>query len=193
MRKLRDFSPRRRNYNQADDAKMLSMDYYLDTAKRCISKFGGNKATNMLQDEDAISYVAEKIMWGTVNYTSDRKASLSTYHLYCARCAIKCWQRGNIETSLNHENDSNHDNQFYQRIGFLDKNLHQLEDKELAAKMLNSPRLNATQGKCLRMRFLENMKLREIAAVLGITKQGVNFSIKKALKVLRAEFCQESC
>ena len=67
-----DFNKRNKNDYTANSNEMYSLKQYTNIAKKCISKFSGDGVSHsMLKSEDAISHVAEHIMWGHVRWRED--------------------------------------------------------------------------------------------------------------------------
>jgi hypothetical protein len=74
------------------DIKLYSLNHYLTVAQKCIYKYADSSmAKKMIYDEDAISYVVEKIIYGNYTYRSDKNCTLNTYLNTCAKFAIKNW------------------------------------------------------------------------------------------------------
>lgn len=75
------------------DMHLLEMKEYIGIAKRLIGCNASPKASlKMLQDEDAISYVAYKLMMGTCNWVRGGKRGTHRGYLgQCGRWAIKTW------------------------------------------------------------------------------------------------------
>jgi predicted DNA-binding protein (UPF0251 family) len=75
------------------DMHLLEMQEYIRIAKRLIGCNASPKASlRMLQDEDAISFVAHKLMIGTCNWVRGGKRGTHRGYLgQCGRWAIKTW------------------------------------------------------------------------------------------------------
>ena len=200
---LKDIDTKKRAHNDygSQKNKMKDIDFYTSMAKKCISMFAGSPTfLRMLKDEDAISHVAEHIMWGHVRWDENRGRALKSYLNQCGIWAIKIWKtkmyhnsQKNNEQSLNHNmcSDTSDESQLYQIIA--DKKCfepHELlyeNKRDEALKQIQSSGLTELQQKCLTGRYLEGKKLRQIAESLSVSRQAVNQHIKKGIAKLRKE------
>ena len=72
--------------------EMLSLQEYVGISKRCIGHFASpDLAKQMLQSEDAISFVAEHLMMATCRHDESKGRTLRSYHNQCAIWAIQNW------------------------------------------------------------------------------------------------------
>jgi len=193
-----DIKKRKENDYGSMNTEMYDLDEYGNIAKKCISLFCGNYMTSkMIRDEDAISHVAEHIMWGHMRWEESRGRTLKSYLNQCAIWAIKSWKTKIYQSeqkkirSLNYvvSNGNGGESQQYELIA--DKKCKDPFDilfnnpKLEAEKAINDESLTALQGKCLKERYMDGKKLQQIASSLGITRQAVNQHIKKALHKLK--------
>jgi len=201
-----DVKKRKANHNNNFNKESLyDLDKYRDIAKKCISLFSGpNFCSSMIKNEDAISHVAEHVMWGHIRWEEAKGRTLKSYLNQCAIWAIQVWKTkiyknstSDIKTmSLNysiggHNEAGDGSNQIYQ-VTEDKKCLEPFEilfkDKSDEAKsIISSECLTKTQRKCLYGRYIEGKKLREIANELNVSRQAVNQHIKKAILKLRKE------
>ena len=67
-----DFKKREVNNYAENNCDMYPLDKYIEIAKKCISLFSGpQNSSSMIKDEDAVSHVAEHIMWGHLRWRED--------------------------------------------------------------------------------------------------------------------------
>lgn len=168
------------------EARMLPLDEYYKIAKRTIIHFAGpSLAKSMVNDEDAMSFMAESLMRATVRWEQHRMGgrTLRSYLNQCAKWAIDRWvlnkkQAGRNNTmslDLEIDEDGNSMHNFVADTN-VDGNI---ED------MINKPYLNDTQKECLRLKFVNGLTYRNIGEVLNKTHQRVEQIVKVALKKLR--------
>ena len=204
---LKDIDEKKRSGNtyEKNQNEMKDVSFYTSIAKKCISMFAGSPTSSrMLKDEDAISHVAEHIMWGHARWDEKRGRALKSYLNQCGIWAIKIWKtkmynnsKKPTEQSLNHNIACGlgDESQLYQIVA--DKKCKEpyqdLYDDKIkeAIKHIENSSLTDLQKQCLRGRYLEGKKLRQIAETLCVSRQAVNQHIKKAISKLRREngFC----
>ena len=197
---LKDIDVKKRTPNNYEQNKceMYDMEKYIDIAKRCISLFAGSPSSSrMINDEDAISHVAEHIMWGHLRWKEDGGRTLKSYLNQCAIWAIKVWKTKIYNSdskkilSLNHTADGDGSKETQQYENVADKKLEEpfqiLYDNKIkeAKSIIDNSCLTKLQNTCLKQRYIEGKKLQEIADDIGVTRQAVNQHIKKAIKKLR--------
>mgnify|MGYP003111185376 CR=1 FL=1 len=194
-----DFNKRNKNDYENNSNEMYSLKQYTNIAKKCISKFSGDGVSHsMLKSEDAISHVAEHIMWGHVRWREDGGRALKSYLNQCAIWAIKSWKtkiyKNEDIASLNYCKPSEaagRETQAYQNVQ--DKKCKEpfelLYNNNLSEmkSLIESKCLTKLQSKCLYERYVEGKKLRQIAETLCVSRQAVNQHISKAVKKLRKE------
>ena len=196
---LKDIDVKKRKTSKQEKENQLeSMSFYIDMAKKCISIFSGPSfCKSMIKDEDAISHVAEHIMWGHTRWDADRGRSLKSYLNQCGIWAIKVWQtkvynksNTNKILSLNHpldQNDSSCELSDLIQDTSCSTPYQELYDNTSLEvnEFIDSDCLTPLQKICLQSRYIEGKKLREIAELLSVTRQAVNQHIKKAITKLR--------
>lgn len=180
--------------------RMKSLDYYLGTARRVVSKYASKSlSSEILQDEDAISFIAEHIMMGTSRWDESKSngKSLDNYHLQCALWAIKRW----VHKKTTERNKNVLSMDFDGKLG--DLNLHEtVSDKRIdpegaeklentvrfAQEILNLNCLTDNQKTCIKMKYMDGMTLREIGDKLGKSFQAVQQIISAGLTKIKHEF-----
>ena len=195
---LKDIDANKRKSNDygSKDVEMYTISKYRDIAKKCISLFAGSPmSVSMIKNEDAISHVAEHVMWGHVRWKEDGGRTLKSYLNQCAIWAIKVWKtklyKSDSIRSLNYPAMSDGDNETQQYEITADKSAKQpyeilFDDVSMEAKkIISSSCLTQLQGECLYQRYIEGKKLRQIAETLSVSRQAVNQHIKKAIAKLR--------
>lgn len=179
------------------NGRMLTVEKYHDLARRIIGKWAPPYAkTSMLNSEDAIDYVAHKIMMGDWGYDKD-KSGLKTFRGYCGKRAIQDYlgtlagQHSFITNCL----DSTSYTKEWDGYSFIqDKKViapdeaflteEQREENRNRLKTIMS-KLNATQQSCLAMYYMGDMNMTDIAHELDMTREGVRKSIDEALKYIK--------
>lgn len=183
--------------------QLLSLDEYLTLARRCISvyapKIRSGLGIEMLNNEDAIANVAQALM--LADYKFDGRGSIGGYRKQCVIYAIKSY----IEYMANNKSAQN-------TIRFSDLKSKSSKDgaekefdvadsenpasiymdrekKENTTKIvrdiLDSDILSDIQKKYIKMRFMENMSVIEIASACNVSRQGVNDVIVRGLEKIR--------
>ncbi len=197
---LKDIDVKKRSANDygTNKIKMYDLKEYRDISKKCIVLFSGSHLTSkMINDEDAISHVSEHVMWGHIRWKDGGGKTLRSYLNQCAIWAIKSWKTKmykqdtkkiqSLDCCLDNPNDAKMSR--YDLIS--DK-----KSKEPFDIIFNSPQkdveeiiskgcLTKLQTRCVRERYIEGKKLREIAEAMSVSRQAVNQHIKKAIKKLR--------
>jgi RNA polymerase sigma factor (sigma-70 family) len=194
---LRDIdAQKRRGSSYENESEMYTLSEYLEIAQKCISRFSFQEnSIGMLNDESAVSHVAEHIMWGHLRWKKDGGRSLKSYLCQCAIWAMKVWKTKTYQVdqkkqmSLNYELDGDGGNQQYEitpdpklkepfELIYNDANKN-------ANEMINKSNLTDIQKKCMKERYIDGKKLQEIASSLAVSKQAINQHIKRALKKMR--------
>tara|TARA_Y100001934_G_C12317609_1_gene758351 strand:- start:1158 stop:1784 length:627 start_codon:yes stop_codon:yes gene_type:complete len=194
-----DFNKRKSNNYSENKTNMYNLDEYRDIAKKCISMFADkNSAYGMIRNEDAISHVAEHVMWGHIRWKEDGGRTLKSYLNQCAIWAIQSWKtklyqksKTNNTVSLNSSATKDESKELQVQNLISDKKAKEpfeilFNDKAFEARsIIKSKCLTSLQQKCLYGRYIEGKKLREIAKELNVSKQAINQNIKKAIKKLK--------
>jgi RNA polymerase sigma factor (sigma-70 family) len=175
-------------------ARFMGIDDYLSLAGRMISKFApANARRARLASDDAIDFVAHKIMKGDWDY--DGRAKLSTYRGYCGRRAVSYYLKlrsrtGRRATPLSLDGVPGrdaHDLAPDRDAGCpLDALIAREEDERRRHRLRDRiDGLSEVQRRCLVMRYVEGKRIREIAETLGVHRQGVYMNIKRAIQKIR--------
>lgn len=199
-----DFEKRKNCKYENNGKSLYELQEYREIAKKCISLFAGpHTFKQMLSDEDAISHVAEHIVWGHVRWREDGGRTLNSYLNQCAIWSIKVWKTKAYKSinskrkrlfSLDCCNSQNEDDGF--SIADITPDKKTKEPFEIlfdnhskdAQEMVSNKCLTKLQKKCLYGRYVEGKKLREIAESLSVSRQAVNQHIKKGIQKLRFEY-----
>lgn len=179
------------------EKRMLSLDDYYQIASRCIGAFAsGSVAQSMLRNEDAISFVAEHLMYGTCRWTEDGGRTLRSYINQCAIWSIQRWimlskkAHGKHEQSLNRE-DKDGDRQFYETIADTSVGLPIDElccDEEMQAiRQVMDDELTDNQRQCIELIYIQDLSGADVARQLKVSRQAVEQSMNKGLEKIRAK------
>lgn len=167
---------------------LLSLSEYLSIAEKVIGKFAppGIKR-EMLNNEDAISFVADHLIKAALRWKEDAGRTLYSYLNQCAIWSIQRWilnkkvaNKNNILSLDNIINDEG-DNMYN-----LVANKNHIESN--IDEIINKSYLNETQKECLRLRFVDGCTLKEISEKLDKSKQRIDQIINRAISKLREEF-----
>lgn len=194
-----DIQKRSNNNYSENPPNMYNLNKYREIAKKCISLFAGYPmSSKMIKDEDAIAHVAEHIVWGHLRWKENGGRTLRSYLNQCAIWSIKVWKTKIYQSekkktrSLNYTISGDGDvggSQQYEIIS--DQKSSEpfdilFNDQTIEAKnIINNKCLTKLQNSCMKQRYLEGKKLREIAETMGVSRQAVNQHIKKAINKLR--------
>lgn len=179
-----------------DQDRMLSLAEYLEVAEKCIARFAApSVAREMLRDEDAVSFIAEHLMYGTARWSPDGGRAFRSYLTQCARWAITRWigKRKKVVargvTSLN-QNREEGDMFLYELIAdprdcSNESEVYWCDLSDEVESLINHPELTEAQSKALRKRYIEGKTFREIGSDLGVSKQMADGYVSAALKKLK--------
>lgn len=170
------------------EALMLPLGEYYKIAKRVILHCASpSLAKSMIKDEDAMSFMVEALIRGTMRWKPDMNngRTLRSYLNQCGRWAIPRWilnkkqadKNKNLSLDMEMDEDGNNMHNFV-ADSFAVGNIEDMIDK---------PYLNDTQKECLRLRFVNNMTFREIGTALNKTGQRIEQIVNKAIEKLRDE------
>lgn len=204
------------SYKNHSDIQFDSLSSYITMAKKTISKFA-NKIYNglshkMLNDEDAISSVANAIMmadwrWDE-NYENEQgtKKTKYSYRNQCAIWAIQTYATKNHNKakkaktstkkiySLNHENNDFDTGDTYHRIEdesalTPDEILINKENKEILSSLINDllslECLSDRQKDYIKLYYLESYTFEKIGHKYGITREAVRQGLNKAINLIQ--------
>lgn len=180
-----------------------SLPSYINLAKRMISKFAPkfykNLAYEMLNNEDAISDVANAIMTADWKYDAERTGKQTgkkkTKYSYRNQCAI--WAIKTFITAKYKKNNSAISN--YDSISIFEQDhkakcpldiLTEAESdslqKEYIQEILNSEILTTKQKEQIEMYYFNNKTLAEIGEAYGVTREAVRQNLLKGVKSIRS-------
>ena len=182
--------------NKVDTAaKMLPLSDYYEIARRCIGAFAsGTMARSMLRNEDAISFVAEHLMYATCRWNSEAGRTLHSYINQCAIWSIQRWILLNKKSSLHRmaslNNDNDGDNQpLYATIPDesttqpLDE-LCYYETTDMIRKIMDTE-LTHRQRECIELIYIHGVSGADAARKLGVSRQAVEQCTTKGITKLR--------
>lgn len=184
------------------------LNEYLSIAKRVISRFApkfySNLAGDMLKDEDAISDVAFAIMEADWKWNPEYRSKTGTVRtkrayrnqkaIWAIQTYIQKRHKNNKTMSLSYCRDGYSDTPL---SGLLeDKKKYNplietiLKDSEESTKLLidtmfNTGILTDSQVKYIKGYFLEDMTLREVGEIYGVSREAVRQGVEKGLEKLR--------
>jgi RNA polymerase sigma factor (sigma-70 family) len=174
-----------------------TLDKYYNVAKQCIGYFAkGSLASSMLRDEDAISFVAEYLMYAAGDWRPDGGRTIKSFLNQRAIWAIIHWitisKRASKRRalSLNAESSSDSRTQHYELqpdITAKDPGsaLTQREQSERLARIIDGASLTKRQRYCLDMVYYKEERPSVVARNLGVTRQAVDQSLQQSLHKLR--------
>lgn len=170
-------------------SRFLSLDEYEKIAKKTISYFARPALArqNMLNSEDAIAFIIEHLIRGTIRWKPDGGRTLHSYLNQCALWGIQRWKLNRKqanrfkEVSLDKEIDDRGNTlyTFVEDTKSPDMNIDEI---------INKPYLNETQKECLRLRFVEGLTYRNIGEILQKSGQRIEQIVNSALEKLRNEY-----
>jgi len=184
--------------NKESVARMFGMDEYLKIAERCIAHFANRDLKiQMLRSEDAISFVAEHLMYATCRWSAERGRTLRSYHNQCAIWAIQNWMSRLSKTRnlLSVNKDLNDDENLIQLYEILEdtrdlsfSDTKNTEDRSEIRSLLEGSSLSTMEKQCIEKRFLDHMNVKEISQELNRTDKFVYSIIDRAVKKLRRSY-----
>ena len=203
-------------YKDHLNVKFENTDFYLDLAKKIISKmaptFFNGLAKEMLRNEDAISFVASSIMMGDWrwknNEENDTSKTYKTLYSYRNQCGI--WAIKTYVTKKYKQNNNKKKIKITHSINYSDDDLNLesllpdnsqkspieiLIDREKYSNMstdiknlLDMSNISDKQKNYIKLYYYENMTLEQIGNNYGVTREAVRQSIKSAIKKIK-EIC----
>jgi RNA polymerase sigma factor (sigma-70 family) len=181
--------------NKDPDTEMFSLDEYLSIAQKCIAHFANRDLrTQMLKSEDAISFVAEHLMFATCRWSPQRGRTLRSYHNQCAIWAIQNWVSRLAKTKdiLSIHKDLNDDESSLQLYEILEdkrdlsfSDTKHREKREEIRLIIDKSKLSQVEKACLVKRFLDHMEVKEISKDISKGEKFVYSIIDRAVKKLR--------
>lgn len=180
---------------QNNNNELLSLPEYIKIAKKCISYFANKDSEKeMLCNEDAISYIVENMIIGDMRWDKNGGMSAYNYRNNCARWAILTWISSRKKLSKNkYKNPQKMTNWYYTQTLMEDKKtktpLQKAIENETIENLdttLKKANLTDRQIVCLKCRFLDQMKYREIAKIIGVSSNNIpRLEVKKAINKIK--------
>ena len=181
--------------NEGAPERMFGLQEYLDIAARCIAHFANRDLkSQMLKSEDAISFVAEHLMYATCRWSPERGRTLRSYHNQCAIWAIQNWMSRLVKTRevLSINKELNQDESVVQLYEILEDprdssfaDTKNDEDRSEIMSIIDKSSLSSMEKRCLVGKFLEHMSVKEISEDINKTDKFVYNIIDRAIKKLR--------
>jgi RNA polymerase sigma factor (sigma-70 family) len=198
------------SYSDKDSIQFEPLKFYLNLAKKSISKFANQicqgSAQKMLSSEDAIANVANGIMMADWRWDKDRKGhhgqskTRYSYRNQCAIWAIQSYvtrqygskrksQRATVSIDQNHQDDIQVKDIISSNNLSIVEEIIQKEETTLLKQdiktLLNSGMLSDRQVEYINMYFFEDMTLEQIGKRFNITREAVRQGLNKAYSTLR--------
>lgn len=188
------------------DIHYETLDTYILLAKKVISKFASsfynNLRNELLNNDEAISEIAEALMIADWRWDADRKGhngqskTKYSYRNQCGLWAIKTYvskkyKKKNRQISIDHAADE--DKSYLHNIPDNRSNPSEIaiekEEKELLQKnihdLLNSDILTNKQRDQIHQYYFEDKTLLEIGKQYGVTREAIRQNIQKGLASIR--------
>ncbi len=187
---IRDVRDKIKEYPQAPPENFLTMSDYLAKAKLFLLKQNADLSRQLMQDEDAISFIAESMMiadWAWKPGGMSRR----NYRLACARWALKVFlkttKRELVKGVLSLNFEIGDDGSTNDSL-MVDENAPAPDDAARAAErkrkvefLLHNSGLTSIQADYVRHHYLEGLTLSEIARKMGVSKQDVRNHVQSAI------------
>lgn len=174
-------------------ARMLPLRKYLELARRIIGKFAPvNCKKHMLASEDAISFVASRIMRGDWNYNKDKGMKLTTYRGMCGRYAITEYldrlghQKKMVSIDQEHGDGLAIKDILFDEDSIADEREEgpgEAKKRRYISNLLNL--LTPMERECVEMRFWWGLDAKQTAKALGVHRQAVQYALTRAMDTLR--------
>ncbi len=174
-----------------------SLQEYYNVAKRCIGVFAaGQLAQSMLRDEDAISFVAEHLMYASYRWKESGGRTINSYLNQCAIWSIQRWvvliKRATKYPTLS-LNVSLHPEERTQRHEMIsdisiespDKIMASQEQADNLTDVINNAGLTERQRHCLEAVYIQGQKKSEVARNLGVSRQAVDQCLTKGVTKIK--------
>ena len=191
---------KRRKNNTLNDTSVCdwTLDEYYKVAKRCIGAFAaGSMAQSMLQNEDAISFVAEHLMYAGYRWNESGGRTVNSYLNQCAIWSIKRWivltKKASEKACMSLHLDSAHGSKpqmLYSKIADVttippDEILMNQETTEGLTHVIDDAGLTERQRHCLEVVYVQGQKPSEVARDLGISRQAVDQCLTKGIHKIK--------
>lgn len=210
-----DIADQRIEYPLPEEQEFLTLEEYYEIARRMIIKHVKNldAQKNMLNSDDAIAYVAHKLMMGDWRFKSkdDEKWTRRGYLGQCGRWAISEYMKKIVnnknrcfytifDTSDNDENyslatiiaDENNHDTLENGDYTLEKKEYLFQIKELVDVIFQSDILSEKESRRIKMRFLDNMSIKDIAASESTSYESIRQTIEESMnKIQKCSYLNE--
>lgn len=196
-----------------DNNQFLTMNEYISLAKKTINKFApkfyNNLNKEILSNEDAVSDVANALMYADWRFDPSRtglsgmKKTLYSYRNQCAIWAIQTYvtnkykkkSKNKESMSLDYSFDSDDGSlKYYESISDnkqrnpLDILISEEEQSSLTYDLdciLNSGIITDKQKDQLKMYYIDDMTLSEIGKKFGVSREAIRQNLKRAIQNIR--------
>jgi RNA polymerase sigma factor (sigma-70 family) len=164
----------------------ISLYDYLEIAQKCVSRFtSGQLRTRMLQDEDAIAHVAEKLMVGAHAWDATRGKNLRNYLTQCSRWAIFKWIVAT--TKQRKRTQANNEDLFYNaRLVTMPDTT--AENSEFLEEALG--KLTTTQSRYVRLVMIEGLSFADVGRACNVSRQTVEQTVHYGINRLRSHYAK---
>lgn len=185
---------------------LLTMDEYLKISRRIIGCYASPKAAHhMLNDEDALSFVANKLMIGTCKWVHGGKRGTHRGYLsQCGQWAIQTWvSQQNHKTnkewddlSLTHtvQHATGNDRVVYLYQTLIDKSAPDPSAEcvlDLSQKIdiaIQNAKISERQLEALELVYYQGLTLEQAGGIMGVSKQRIQQLLNKAYEsILKAD------
>lgn len=152
---------------------------YDKIAKRLLHRFNYK---SLLFDDEAIGTIINALANADLKYDPSKKASLATYRIGAFFLAIKKILKDKKRKIRNHL--SLNVDCYEDESQIVRKQMFDVED------VINSKLLTDRERQCIKLRYLEGLKLKEVSEQLGITKQAVSLFTLMGLRKLKKHYAR---
>lgn len=167
----------------------LTMPEYITFARKLITQRASVFRNKFLRDDDAISYVAERMMWSDAKYNPDKGMKRSSNRYRYGRYAVKTLiskfkkRRQEIMEFSKFKSSLSLSNCCQIEQNKLDSEY--CEDKQQVNFLLNNSGLTPTEKKYVEEHYLNNTSVKKIAENNDISRQAVEQGISLGLQKMR--------
>lgn len=209
------------SYRNPEDVDFSSLYEYITLAKKSISKFANRfyrgLAIQMLNDEDAISNIANAIMMADWRFDENYQSSISktgqsktrySYRNQCAIWAIKSYLTKTYKTSANKKvysldcvafDDVNSngydfivDEKAENPSSVVEQNEIETNTKLKVDEILSLNFITEKQKEYLRLYYIENYTFDQIGKQFSLTREAIRLSVKKILQQIKEHYNEQA-
>lgn len=192
------------------ETEYKDMVEYIEIAQKAIKAFSDKICPGisyqMSQSEDAISDVAQAIMWGDWKYDPNRKGQISnlsktqySYRNQCAIWGIQTYLKKRLKRKTVYLNNLVQDQEMDLTNLLVDERqnepITQLLDQEkedlksqTIRDIFDSKLLTQEQKDKVRLYYLEGYSLAKVGKKYGVTREAIRQTLKSCIKKLQGEF-----